>query len=53
MYPPDATAPEIGGEPPAVISLLAGHLDDTGYRPRCSTLPLVAGSRWPSRNLGG
>ena len=35
MYPPEATAPqvppELGGEPPAVISLLAGHLDDTGY----------------------
>ena len=35
MYPPDATAPQtppdFGGGPPAVISLLAGHLDDTGY----------------------
>jgi hypothetical protein len=35
MYPPDATAPQIpvasGAEPPAVVSLLAGHLDDTGY----------------------
>jgi hypothetical protein len=35
MYPPEETArqtpPEFGGEPPAVISLLAGRLDDTGY----------------------
>ena len=35
MYPPDATAPQTpvasGAEPPAVVSLLAGHLDDTGY----------------------
>jgi len=35
MYPPDATAPQAlaasGAEPPAVVSLLAGHLDDTGY----------------------
>src|SRR5215472_4032882 len=35
MYPPDATAPPTpvasGAEPPAVVSLLAGHLDDTGY----------------------
>jgi len=37
MYPPDATAPgtaqtPVASEaPPAVVSLLAGHLDSTGY----------------------
>ncbi len=35
MNPPDATAPQppaiSGDEPPAVVSLLAGHLDSTGY----------------------
>jgi hypothetical protein len=35
MDPPDSTAPQTpvvsGAEPPAVVSLLAGHLDDTGY----------------------
>jgi len=35
MYPPEATAPQTpvtsGAEPPAVVSLLAGHLDGTGY----------------------
>jgi hypothetical protein len=35
MDPPDATVPQVsvaaGGEPPAVVSLLAGHLDGTGY----------------------
>ncbi len=35
MDPPDATAPQtpvtFGAEPPAVVSLLAGHLDGTGY----------------------
>lgn len=47
MYPPDATAgqtpPEFGGEPPAVISLLAGHLDDTGYQ---ATLLDLAARGW-------
>ena len=35
MYPPDTTAPQTpvvaGDEPPAVVSLLAGRLDSTGY----------------------
>ena len=35
MYPPDTTAPQkpvvAGDEPPAVVSLLAGRLDSTGY----------------------
>ena len=35
MYSPDTTAPQTpvvaGDEPPAVVSLLAGRLDSTGY----------------------
>src|SRR5215471_9023225 len=56
MYPPDATAPPTpvasGAEPPAVVSLLAGHLDDTGYPATLLDLAARGGSGWPAGSAG-